>query len=90
MEAEGNRPTAADYAWAAAQSAGRDMLEASTLLREQQKRLDLAEEKLKCISYIERSLYEDIGLVNSGELSRELRSILEASTLEDLRKLCES
>lgn len=90
MEAQGNMPTAADYAWAEARSASIAAASVGTRFREAQAKLELAEEKLKCISFVEQSLYEDIGLVNSGELSRELRSILEAGTLEDLRKLCES
>jgi nitrogenase molybdenum-iron protein alpha/beta subunit len=84
-----DRPTAADYARADIEAANRSLTSLSDSLRKACERAELMEEKLNIVSYVEQSLYYDIGLVNSGELARELKLILEAETMEDLRKLRE-
>lgn len=87
MEAEGNRPTAADYTWAEARSASAAAESIGTRFRELQAKYDLASEKLRCISYFEEWLHQNGDYVAARWVAGDLRSILEAGTLEDLRAL---
>lgn len=87
MEAEGNRPTAANYAWAEARDARIAAESVGTRFREALTRLELAEEKLKYIGYIEQVLDGAVTLVEAELVRKDLKAVLDAETLEDLRAL---
>lgn len=89
MEAIGNIPTAADYARADIEAANRSLTSLGASLREACERAELAEEKLKYITYIEQALDGAATLVEAELVRKDLKAVLEAETMEDLRKLRE-